>query len=400
MKIPFVLIAFIAFAIQAKAQCTDLFFSEYIEGSSYNKALEVYNPTETAIDLSDYKISIAFNGADEAAGSFVLTGTLAPADVFVISHPSADAAINDVADMTSSLLFNGDDAIWIEKISTADTLDIIGIIGNDPGTSWTVSGGNTRNHTLVRAVSVQQGNVDWDMASVEWNAFPSNTTSYIGAHTMTPCGADCENTTASFSETVCGSYTVPSGDETYTESGVYNDTLVNAAGCDSLLTINLVVNSVDLTTTISATGVTLTANASDAIYQWINCEDNQPILGETNQTFTAISNGNYAVVVTQMECTDTSTCTLINAVGIKEIENEVNYEVFPNPSYGTFMVRGLNPLSKTNISVVNIATGQFVFTKTSIGQKTCLIERNFPSGIYSVIVNNENNTIPIKLVIH
>jgi hypothetical protein len=82
--------------------------------------------------------------------------------------------------------FNGDDALSLNYLS--DTLDIIGIIGIDPGTSWTVSTGSTLDHTLVRTAYTYKGNKDWSTAVSEWTSFPVDMTDSLGAHHIMPCG--------------------------------------------------------------------------------------------------------------------------------------------------------------------------------------------------------------------
>jgi predicted extracellular nuclease len=95
-----------------------LFFSEYVEGSSYNKALEIYNGTGAAVDLGaeGYAIDIYFNGNDSPGTSIDLSGTVADGDVYVVADDGADPAILAVADQTStSNFFNGDDAVVLRK---------------------------------------------------------------------------------------------------------------------------------------------------------------------------------------------------------------------------------------------------------------------------------------------
>jgi len=100
------------------APAADLFLSEYVEGSSYNKALEIYNGTGAAVNLGagGYAVEIYFNGSSSPGQTISLAGTLADGDVFVLAHTSADPAILAVADQTSgSVLFNGDDAVVLRK---------------------------------------------------------------------------------------------------------------------------------------------------------------------------------------------------------------------------------------------------------------------------------------------
>jgi len=110
---------------------TELFFSEYVEGSSYNKALEVYNGTGADIDLTagGYNIQQYSNGSTTASATIPLTGVLKAGDVYVVTQSSAVEEIKSVADLIygSTSLFNGDDAIVLRKGDVF--IDVIGQIG-------------------------------------------------------------------------------------------------------------------------------------------------------------------------------------------------------------------------------------------------------------------------------
>ena len=98
---------------------TDLFISEYIEGSSFNKAIEIYNGTGGAVDLAAglYTLELYSNGSARSANRWPFPGRIADGDVYVLAHPSADAAILAEADITngSVINFNGDDAVVLRK---------------------------------------------------------------------------------------------------------------------------------------------------------------------------------------------------------------------------------------------------------------------------------------------
>ena len=99
----------------------------------------------------------------------------------------------------------------------------------------------------------------------------------------------------------------------YTSSGIYNQTLTNLSGCDSVVTLDLGIISVDTSVSYVISSSTLTALAPNATYQWLDCNNNNtPVAGETNQNFSPTSNGNYAVEVTQNGCTAISNCYQIN----------------------------------------------------------------------------------------
>jgi hypothetical protein len=132
---------------------------------------------------------------------------------------------------------------------------------------------------------------------------------------------------SSISETACKEYIAPDG-QVYTQSGSYTSVISNAAGCDSTINIALTINTI--TAGISQNGIELSSTTNGAQYQWIRCESNSPISEATSQNFTAIANGQYAVVVTQNNCSDTSDCVSVNSVGVNEL-NFGNVIIYPNP---------------------------------------------------------------------
>lgn len=166
--------------------CGDLFFSEYIEGTSNNKALEIYNPTEETIDLSAYVISLYNNGASTPNSSLTLSGMLAPGETYQVVNASATAALLSLADATSGVTFyNGDDALGLFR--SGELIDAIGEIGVDPGTNWTVGSGATSEYTLVRKPTVRSGQIDWNIGATEWLVYPQDEFSFYGGHTADPC---------------------------------------------------------------------------------------------------------------------------------------------------------------------------------------------------------------------
>ena len=248
-------------SLNLSAQCTDLFISEYIEGSSNNKAIEIYNPTNTIIDLSDYKLHRNSNGSATSSASFTMFGNLNPGNVYVISNSQATGNIPIESDTVSGVIsYNGDDAVWLQKISTGDTLDIIGVIGVDPGTNWPVDTGSTVNHTLIRKINIQSGQTDWAIGATEWDIYVQDMDDSLGFHTAIPCSFSCSTTYDTISVMACDTYNSPSG-LTYSSSGTFNDTILNVAGCDSVITITLQLN-----TSSSGTAVIVACDA----YTWID----------------------------------------------------------------------------------------------------------------------------------
>jgi putative hemolysin len=156
----------------------DLFISEYIEGSSNNKAIEIFNGTGSSVDLSagGYTLRMYANGGTSPT-TITLSGTVANNDVFVIANSSANAAILAAADMTSgSLSHNGNDVVALAKNSS--NIDVVGTIGSSLDFAADV--------TKVRLGSVSEGTTTY--ATGEWTDYAADTTEYLGSHTFTGGG--------------------------------------------------------------------------------------------------------------------------------------------------------------------------------------------------------------------
>jgi predicted extracellular nuclease len=192
-RLPFVLLAVTVLALvlalgSARAAPTDLFFSEYIEGTSNNKALEIYNGTGAPIDLAanGYTVQMCFNGSSSCSLTIALTGTVAAGDVFVLAQSAASPTILAQADQTNGAgWFNGDDVVVLRKGATL--LDVIGQLGVDPGTEWGTGLTSTADNTLRRKPTVEAGDANPGDAfdpAVEWDGFATDDFTGLGAHSV------------------------------------------------------------------------------------------------------------------------------------------------------------------------------------------------------------------------
>jgi P pilus assembly chaperone PapD len=163
---------------------TDLFFSEYIEGSSNNKAFEIYNGTPYYVFLANYNVKLYTNGSPTPGSTYLMLGVLAPQGVFVIANASANATILAIANVTSGVAnYNGDDAIVLYH--GTEIIDSIGQVGVDPGAAWVSGDVTTLDRTLVRIPATYDGDIITNDAydpSLYWNVFPIDTLDYLGSH--------------------------------------------------------------------------------------------------------------------------------------------------------------------------------------------------------------------------
>jgi predicted extracellular nuclease len=188
--------------------CSELFFSEYVEGSSNNKAVEIYNPTDSPIDLSSYSIERYSNGSDAVSDEMNLSGTINAGETWIVTNSDTNSTnefgyimveLYNMADQwapvyPSPLYMNGNDAMTLSK--NGSIIDIIGKIGEDPGDAWTddatagFTDANfgawwTKNHTLVRKASVKSGVTTSPILfnpAAEWDSLSINTWTNLGTH--------------------------------------------------------------------------------------------------------------------------------------------------------------------------------------------------------------------------
>ena len=164
------------------------------------------------------------------------------------------------------------------------------------------------------------------------------------------------SSTSNITETACGSYSSPSG-KVWTVSGNYVDTIPNAAGCDSIIGINLMVHTIDTSITVTGENV-LSANESDAQYQWLR--NNDIIDGATAQSYSVTETGSYAVVITKNDCVDTSGVYNIQIVtGLTDVSFRSDIAVYPNPTKGNFTLDMGTEYETLSLRLYNI-TGKLV----------------------------------------
>jgi len=167
---------------------SDLIISEYVEGTSNNKYIEIYNGTGASVNLSDYRLRLYPNGTTTPTTDYQLSGTLADGIAKVYSNSLAIIYTTDTT-ITKATYFNGNDALALYKISTASFVDIMGRIGEDPGTAWTVGSLSMAEMTLVRNANVFGGvtsnpTAGFPTLGTEWTAYPQNDATHLGWHTM------------------------------------------------------------------------------------------------------------------------------------------------------------------------------------------------------------------------
>ncbi|MGH1336870.1 MAG: SBBP repeat-containing protein [Aureispira sp.] len=159
-------------------------------------------------------------------------------------------------------------------------------------------------------------------------------------------------TTSVDSITACNTYTWIDGNTYISNNNIATVTLTNVMGCDSVITLNLTIDTVD--TNISLTGLTLSAAATGVAYQWLDCNNNlAAIATETNQQFTPAQNGDYAVVITQNGCLDTSACVSVTVIAVAQLASGPTILLYPNPTTGNISI-DIGKLQQASLTIYSM----------------------------------------------
>ena len=189
----------------------------------------------------------------------------------------------------------------------------------------------------------------------------------------------------------CNSYNL--NGENFTYSGLYTQLLSTVGGCDSTIFLDLTINAVN--DSIIKSGDTLISLATNARYQWVNCDlDNSFIVDETNPYYLASTNGNYAVIVNENGCSALSECYPINS--FNACGN--NIVIYPNPNKGEVTVRLEKMYETVSVEIIN-TTGQMVYHDKWNETNQLNYKLDMPLGLYFILITINDIRNTCKLII-
>ncbi|HRY97934.1 MAG TPA: hypothetical protein P5550_02655 [Bacteroidales bacterium] len=206
----------------------------------------------------------------------------------------------------------------------------------------------------------------------------------------------CTAKSSSLTLSSCGPYTSPSG-MIWSNSGLYTDTVVASNGCDSVISINLSVVTVN--TTVIPAPSTLTAMQPGAAYLWVDCMNNYaPVSGAVNQNFSPSFSGIYAVIITFNGCVDTSFCFPAQPTpGFGETDRPGPVTVHPNPGPGPYLVDLGFPTDRLSVEVLDVM-GRMVNAFEHQGGRYLMIDVGGPSGMYYLKLTGTSARYILRLV--
>jgi GEVED domain/Secretion system C-terminal sorting domain len=198
-------------------------------------------------------------------------------------------------------------------------------------------------------------------------------------------------TMANINAATCDTYTSPSGNYVWSSTGVYSDTIPNAAGCDSTIIVSLTVTTVN--NSVNLTGTTLSAAASGSTYQWVDCNNgNQPVAGATSQNFTPTVSGSYAAIITTNGCTDTSQCFPVIITGIESGTMINAITLYPNPVETMLHIQWSGSANDTEFFLTDLA-GRMVLNGFLSPTITTVDMHSLHAGIYLFKIPMNGNQV-------
>ena len=190
-------------------------------------------------------------------------------------------------------------------------------------------------------------------------------------------------------DTICPGENYVFGNQVLTVSGSYSEVFTSVEGCDSTVNLELQVNSINVN--VTQNGIVLTVDSSDAnpTFQWIDCQNGDTLItGATQNSYTPVVNGSYAVIVTENGCSDTSACTVVNTVGVED-EFAYKINIFPNPVSEVLTIDMNENFGPVDIQIISLQ-GKVLVRKTSVSDKKIQLDmRPFSEGLYFVHIISE-----------
>ena len=381
---------------------TDLLFSEYVEGTGSNRYIEIYNGTGTSVNLSDYRLQLFLNGSSAASATNQLNGTLANGGTVVYKNANAIIYTGTSASSTS-VDFNGDDAIALFKISTNSYVDIFGRIGEDPGTAWSNGTSTTLDKTLVRLPSVTSGVTinpvsGFPTLVTQWTAADLDDVSDLGIHSFNTINLVDSYVSGYQSKPIAGQSTSSAIVNGLTASTIYYYRVKAKNG--TVLSVNSNTIATPCSSLITPTFASVSSSCPGTVLAPLPTTSSNGIVGSWSPALNNMVTTNYTFSPTSGQCATTTNTTI--TIGCGAI---VNLKFFVQDYYdmGT---RAMRPVrlnqgssdSGTDVEEVTVTLHNAV-DLSLVGTTTAMLQTNgtavcnftsIASGSYYIAVYGRN----------
>lgn len=301
---------------------------------------------------------------------------------------------SDGPDIKGSFNSNGVNIIGNTSGSSgASGADIIGI---DPLLGpLTLNGGITKTYAIpLTSVAINAGSNCCNTPSTDQRDSIRGCNPDIGAFENTDA-----NTTIQSIDThvACESFTWIDGNTYTTSNSTAKDTLTSVSGCDSVVTLNLTIHPMPDNSTTQTDGIHLSSNSNGNNYQWIDCDNGSALIaGATNKDFTATANGNYAVIIDNGNCIDTSNCIAVSTVGLKNFNQDTGIKIFPNPTKNKVTVQ--SDMSIKSLEIYNLVGRKVLSVHPGVEKTQLNIGQLTPALYLMKIQTKDGKMSTVKLI--
>lgn len=239
--------------------------------------------------------------------------------------------------------------------------------GNNPGVSTAIDLSGNNNNGTLNGFALSGTSSNWILGKT----LQSNGSSYT-----------------LIEDTICKGQPYVFNGASISMAGTYSDTFALASGCDSIIELNIEIDSIDAGVLVLTNF--LRANNADASYQWIRCSDNSVLVGDTNRIYIPTDNDSYAVIVDDGNCPDTSICVSLMDIGLNDFEYN-SFAIYPNPSGGQITIEKDNSKPIENLSIYNLQ-GQLLYELGEINGLSRSFSLNLKTGIYILQADYSGST--------
>lgn len=237
-----------------------------------------------------------------------------------------------------------------------------------------------------------QSSADFDPS---WNTalLTSSGNNDIFIHGLIPCTPD----TVNWTQQSCDSFILEG--TKYTETGVFKQTVTGPGGCERFVTLDLKV-SPHLNDTVTKSGVILTSKATGATYQWVECPSYKKLPGATASSYIAIGDGNYACIITNGICSDTTDCMEVKNVPkynkVPEALQNAIVKIFPNPAQGDITIEADDVMVGADVMIYNVL-GQKIH---SFLLKEKRLQQTLDKGLYLIEITKGNFRATERIIVN
>lgn len=305
-----------------------------------------------------------------------------------VAGPSDDGAVHDLDYVTIKYCIQPVAAVATDTffICYGDNVQISGSGGNT--CSWSPAAGLS-NSTVYSPMASPTATTSYVFTALSVAGCPDKDTVVV---VVRPTYATTEQAW------ICAGDTFMFPDSTLQDTaGTHISMFTTSAGCDSLIYTFLHVDTLMPDTSVTLNGVLMTSNESGAQYQWINCNNGQPIPGATGQSYFPPANGNYAVIVYGPGCHDTSACINITSVHVADAAANSAVAVYPNPTNGVFTI-DLGTTTAADIFITD-AAGRLVFDARINGIHVTAFNPELTTGIYLLTIQTADEISVVQLLV-